>query len=370
MEFFSINVEFLPLDLVLNFDLYVNASKGQKAKFVKVFPKDDVLNQYFKEKLKKYPGIYVPEHQRNAYLKLISKDPSIDDVHKTEIIKDSAVKYLSEIYHNPNDEKMIVETISKCDETVDSLISVIEDKSIDSLKDLIADLSFHDFYTYDHSINVSMYCIAIYKGIFPNCDKSELTNVGMGGLLHDVGKLSIPTSIINKPDQLSDDEFFRIKTHPEKGFQLMKKISSELPGHINWSQVTNMVIQHHENFDGRGYPYGKKGDEIDVMSKVCTIADIFDALTTKRSYNEVISQDKAIEILASLEGKKLCPEIFGMFLKHMKAYVPEGRRNKVLDEKFDPSVPFKLIPFTEVKQEKEEEDYGKIITDENKKAAS
>jgi HD-GYP domain-containing protein (c-di-GMP phosphodiesterase class II) len=371
MEFFSINPQILPLNRPLNFDIYVNASNAKKTNFVKVFPGDEVLNTAFKEKLSKYPAIYVPESQRNAYLKTITNNEVIDDIKKSEVIKDTALHYLNEIYTNPSDEHSIIETISKCDQTVESMMTVIEDKSIASVKELIANLSFHDFYTYDHSINVSMYCIAIYKGIFPNANQKELLHVGMGGLLHDIGKLTIPTSIINKPGQLSDEEFSKIKTHPDRGYQMMGKIMEKLPAHIDWTRVLNVIVQHHENFDGRGYPYGKKGDEIDVMAKVCTIADIFDALTTKRSYNEVLSQDKAIEILATLDGKKLDPQLFSLFLQHMKTYVPEGKRNKVLHEKFDPSVPFKMIPYTEVEKEAPpEEDYGKIFTDEDKQKSA
>ncbi len=124
-------------------------------------------------------------------------------------------------------------------------------------------------------------------------------------------------------------------------------ILKDLPPQVDWQMVIKIVNQHHENFDGTGYPNKISGDEIHHMAKICTFADILDALTTKRAYNEVVSVEKAIEIIAGLEGKKIDPEMFKKFLDFMNVGKKYFKKEFKLNEKFDPSVPFKTLDLEE-----------------------
>lgn len=137
-------------------------------------------------------------------------------------------------------------------------------------------MTSHDYYTYTHSINLSVFGLLFGKHLSLGSD--SLNTFGTGMLLHDVGKVEVPIEILNKPGKLTKDEFEVIKRHPEAGYKLLKdKENIE-------EKSLKVVIQHHENFDGTGYPYGIGGDEIDLYGRLSRIIDVYDAITTKRSY--------------------------------------------------------------------------------------
>ena len=364
--YFSINIDFLPLNQELGFDLYVNAStKKGTTHFTRVFPSNELLDDEFKNHLKKqYPRLYVLENQRDKYMKIFVKSEDVGQEEKATFIKDTAIKYLDDIFHSEGRTEVLVESIGNVKETVDNLVNVIEETEIEGIKSLIANLSMHDFYTFDHSINVCMYAVSILKGINPDIDRASLVNIGVGALLHDIGKLKVPNSVINKPSSLSDEEFEQIKQHPVDGYNLLIETQPKLSKDVDWMTVLCIVTEHHENYDGTGYPYGKTNEQTHYFSKVCMLADIFDALTTKRSYNNVMSTEKAIKIMSGMVGKKIDPKLFQQFLAYMQVFIPQGKNLHVLDPKFDPSVPFKEIEVQEVERKSLEKpaDFGKIIT--------
>ncbi len=364
--YFSINIDFLPLNQELGFDLFVNAStKKGKTHFTRVFPHNEILDEEFRSHLKKqYPRLYVLEKQRDKYMKIFVQSEDVSQEEKAVFIRDTAIQYLDNIFHSDGRTEVLVESIEQVKDTVDNLVNVIEGTGIDEIQSLIAKLSIHDFYTFDHSINVCMYSVSILKGINPNIDRAGLINMGVGALLHDIGKLRVPNSVINKPSSLSDDEFERIKQHPIDGYNLLIETQPKLCKDVDWMTVMCIVTEHHENYDGTGYPYGKTNEQVHYFSKICMLADIFDALTTKRSYNNVMSTEQAIRIMSGMVGKKIDPKIFKQFLAYMQVFIPQGKNLHVLDPKFDPSVPFKEIEVKEIdrKSLKKPEDYGKIIT--------
>jgi HD-GYP domain-containing protein (c-di-GMP phosphodiesterase class II) len=241
------------------------------------------------------------------------------------------------------------------------MVDVLDHHNIDSLRGLIGNLSFHDFYTYDHSINVSMYCITIYKAVNPKATKKELIHAGLGGLLHDLGKIKIPTHILNNPGGLSDDDYQEIKKHPDFGLELLLGGHCEVDKDIDLKIVARVVHEHHENFDGTGYPAKLKGKEdIHLLARVCTIADFFDAITTKRSYNEVLSITDAMNTMRKFRATKLDPDIFDIFDNHVRYVRADFARDLRLSDKFDPTLPYATLPLEEVKHSEKEVDFGKI----------
>jgi diguanylate cyclase (GGDEF)-like protein/putative nucleotidyltransferase with HDIG domain len=137
-------------------------------------------------------------------------------------------------------------------------------------------------------------------------DETSLFWFRIGALLHDVGKLIVPAEVLNKPGKLSDDEWALIRQHPAAGEQMLADV--EFP----WD-VAPMVRSHHERWDGRGYPDELKGEDIPLPARILCIADVYDALTTERSYKRAFSQLEAIEIMRREVGKQFDPKLFALF---------------------------------------------------------
>jgi len=204
---------------------------------------------------------------------------------------------------NTNDLKNVVEDIT--DELVlneDVLLNLVSLKSTSD-------------YTYEHSVNVSVVCIALGKML--DYSKSELFKLGMGGMLHDIGKTLIPEEILNKPAKLTDHEFEIIKNHPELGFNYLQQIESISP----LSRI--VVYSHHERVDGSGYPRGLKGDEIHEFARVAAIADVFDALTSDRVYRDRWPTYKAAEYIMNHTEQLFDYQLVKKFLPQVSFY-PNG----------------------------------------------
>ncbi len=157
-----------------------------------------------------------------------------------------------------------------------------------------------DTYTYKHSLNVQQ--LSLLLGIRASFTENELKQLGHGALLHDIGKLEIPHSILLKPGVLTDEERAEIQTHPERGYSLV-----DVEGLSTESRT--IILQHHENWDGSGYPNGVMKHEIHPFSQIVSVADVYEALIAWRVYAKPKTASEAIEIIAGLAGKKFNPEI-------------------------------------------------------------
>jgi HD-GYP domain-containing protein (c-di-GMP phosphodiesterase class II) len=373
-SFFSVRYDLITRDKVIPYDLYVNSSSlANKQKFVRIYPRGDELTRDDLERFKKkYIQLYVSEDQRKLYMRSLVDSETVEDVDTVSFIKDSAIQYLHNVF-DPKKEfstDLLYETIEGCKDAVENMIDVLDDYSIEGLRGLIGNLSSHDFYTYDHSINVSMYCIKILRVLKPNATRSELVHAGLGGLLHDLGKIKVPTEILNKPDGLSDDEYNVIKTHPDLGINLLKddpemKQLEDLDLRI----IGRVVHEHHENWDGKGYPNGLKGKEIHIFARICAIADFFDAITTKRSYAKVMPISEALGVMEKTVNKKIDEKIFKIFAAHIGYSKVKTTKELKMADDFDPCMPYSEFPLEEVKEMFEGEDFGKIrmIDDKGKR---
>jgi HD-GYP domain-containing protein (c-di-GMP phosphodiesterase class II) len=142
--------------------------------------------------------------------------------------------------------------------------------------------------------------------------------------LHDIGKVFMPEDLLMKPGPLSPQEFERMKTHTLKGQDMIDHVidSFGYKDHLHYtSMLRNIVTHHHETIDGKGYPYGLKGDEIPLEAKIVAVADILDAMLTKRAYKEAWSIDKTLAELRKLSGAKLDPEFIGILASHQQELV-------------------------------------------------
>ena len=166
-------------------------------------------------------------------------------------------------------------------------------------------IAVHEYYTYTHSVNVAAVGTLFAKDI--GLEEDTLKGFCSGILLHDVGKTRISTDILNKKGKLTKEEFEEIKKHPELGIEVLNETGSE------FKEERIITIQHHENEDGTGYPYGLKKDEINLAGKIARIIDVYDALTTNRSYANAIRPFAALvemkEKMSNCFDKKLFKEI-------------------------------------------------------------
>jgi response regulator RpfG family c-di-GMP phosphodiesterase len=183
---------------------------------------------------------------------------------------------------------------------VTSLIEELKLREYETLKVLARTAEFRDSDTGLHLLRMAEYSRLIARNL--GLDSDTVQKIFLAAPMHDVGKIGIPDSILLKPGKLTQDEWLEMKKHAEYGYEILRHSSTpvlQLSGEIAWA--------HHEAWDGGGYPRGLVGEEIPISARIVAVADIFDALTTKRPYKTAWSVNAAIDELQQLSGKKLDP---------------------------------------------------------------
>ena len=160
-------------------------------------------------------------------------------------------------------------------------------------------------YTAGHSARVRSYCLKIGEKLHLNLEQME--NLGQGALLHDIGKLVVEISSLKNVTGLSNEEWEEMKKHPEIGFKILKPIKF-------LSGVVNIAYQHHERWDGKGYPQGLKGEQIDFLASIVAVADSYDAMTSQRGYNKVLTIEEVIDEFRKCSGTKYSPVVVDAFI--------------------------------------------------------
>lgn len=188
-----------------------------------------------------------------------------------------------------------------------------------NLFNLISDLQQKDDYTYTHNLAVSVFASSFGKWL--KLSENEVQTLTIAALLHDIGKMKIPSDILLKSGKLSISEFNRIKTHTILGYDLIKNTVGAC------DRIAIVALQHHEREDGNGYPLGLKGNEIDLYSKIVAICDIFHAMTSKRVYRDAIPFHIVLKEMWSDSFGKLNAELMTVFIKKM---METGIGNNVL----------------------------------------
>ncbi len=181
-----------------------------------------------------------------------------------------------------------------CFQVTSSLTSIIDAK---------------DHYTKNHSLRVSLYAQAIAEEL--NMLQIDINNIILACQLHDLGKIGVHEKILTKSGQLTEEEFDQIKLHPSKGGEMIRPLSF-------LKSLIELVEQHHERYDGKGYPLGLKGDEIIIGARIISVADSFDAILTERPYSQEHSMEEAIAELARCKGTQFDPMIVDTFIKILK----------------------------------------------------
>jgi HD-GYP domain-containing protein (c-di-GMP phosphodiesterase class II) len=195
--------------------------------------------------------------------------------------------------------------IALCEVARDKLIAEVTSQ-VDQIQ-YLSQVRVRDEYTYSHILDVTALSIAL--AIKAGFGKQEVKEIALAAILHDLGKLMIPRNIMFKTGRLSEKEFEVMQLHPGLGYKVIKEVL-RLP-----EPIALPALQHQEMYGGGGYPLGLKGDEIHPYSHLVKIADVYDALTSKRPYKESIPSSKAIKIMLSEGAKSFQPELLAQFVQ-------------------------------------------------------
>lgn len=184
--------------------------------------------------------------------------------------------------------------------------------------DMLQNMRHYDDSTFAHSLNVSLICNLFAKWL--HLSKEDIETATVCGMLHDIGKLMIPDSIIKKPSKLTDSEFAIIKTHPIEGYNLLNRFNID-------PHIKNTALMHHEKCDGSGYPFGLTRDKISKYAKIVAIADVYDAMTSARIYRGALCPFKVISVFESEGLQKYDTKYILTFLERV---ISTYLSNKVL----------------------------------------
>ncbi len=181
-------------------------------------------------------------------------------------------------------------------------------------------IAVHEYHTYTHSVNVAAVGTLFGQGL--GLGVKDLKGLCAGILLHDVGKTKISTDILNKKGKLTKEEFEIIKEHPVLGAEILEETG------VQFKEELIITLQHHENDDGSGYPYGLKKDEIHPCGQIARVIDVYDALTANRSYKEALRPFSAITEMK--DGMLHCfdTELFKEFIRFLGPYDPRKAERK------------------------------------------
>lgn len=187
-----------------------------------------------------------------------------------------------------------------------NMFTDIEETVIDVVSTISKIVEAKDKYTEKHSESVAEIAVRIGRRL--NLQRKELNNLYIAGLLHDIGKISIPDHILQKPSRLTDEEMKVIKTHPLVG--------ADIIGHIRkLKPAREAVLYHHERYDGKGYPEGRKGKDTPLIARILSVSDAYEAMTSDRPYHKGLKKEDAVKELLRNKGKQFDPELVDILME-------------------------------------------------------
>ena len=212
--------------------------------------------------------------------------PDRTKVKLTESVKKRVVEGIQFLYTDTESENFE----NTANSITNDLMKAIMDS--DAIAFDIGMLKVSDEYTFKHSVDVATMAMVIAKQY--GLSEKEIYEIGVSGLLHDIGKAKIPNEVLNKKDKLTDEEFELMKQHSTFGYQILRE-----KGDVSEAILLG-VLQHHEKMNGKGYPFGYGRDKISLYARIISVADIYDALVTERPYKKAFSQRDAVEMIMAM----------------------------------------------------------------------
>lgn len=273
--------------------------------------KGTVLQKVYIEKIAAlgYPGIYIDDE--------VSKDIEIKDIISDEL-RMRTISTIKDIFitADPSSKKNVQLLNPKIDETKQLITNIVEEilDNKDAIVNLI-DLKICDDYTFYHSVNVAV--LSILLGTSIGLNKEQLYCLGLGAILHDIGKIFVDNNVLNKQGKLSDEEYKHIQNHSNYGYKYLKE-TYQIP-----SSSYIGVLQHHEKFDGTGYPTNKSKERISLFGRIIGITDVYDALTSNRPYRKALLPSEAMEYIMANGGTMFDINLTKVFVNKVAPF-PKG----------------------------------------------
>lgn len=255
-------------------------------------PRVDKNSELFSKQIKKEPSGLLSSDKNTSFDEFVSQSSTKTnpfDTNVNKIIKPSMKKQTAQA------------------QSVSSKTPLNKNFFIESLASSLVDLiDLKDAYTGAHSKEVKDYSLSLAKEI--NLPDSEIEAIGLGSVFHDIGKIGVPESILNKQSTLTNEEFEEIKKHPVAGSNIIKNIPSFK------GSVSDIIRNHHENWDGSGYPDGLAGNDIPIGARIVSVADSYHAMISDRPYRKGMPTEKAFSILQNGAGSQWDPVLVEKFL--------------------------------------------------------
>ena len=233
-----------------------------------------------------------------------------DPIDLVETIKNGMAKF--DLAHNKN-----------------AMLKDLKELFYKTIKSISSALDAKDPYTHGHSLRVTLYSLILAKEA--GLEDAALEEIETAGLLHDIGKVGIPQRILCKPGKLTDEEFEIMKSHPEQGEKIVKKIKK-------LAIISDWLKTHHERWDGKGYPCGLQGEEIPISARIIALADTYDAMTSTRSYRVALPHEVAIAEIERCSGSQFDPTLAALFI---------ANQDKILAAKENPEAFYQQYSYLE-----------------------
>ncbi len=318
-EYLPIDSSSLKADTKIGCDLYLLIKSGTDSRYILYCRGDAVFENNKMEMLlkKNISRLFIVKDDQQKYYQYLESnfqniisDTRLSPNEKTQIIHSAATNLVKDLFNDPRSGS-VERTKTFAYNMVDYVL-----KDTSAAESLLK-IAVHEYYTYTHSVNVAAVGTLFAKNL--GLDDDDLMGFCSGILLHDVGKTRISADILNKKGKLTKEEFEEIKKHPEFGIEVLNETGSE------FKEESIITIQHHENDDGTGYPHGLKKDEIHLCGKIARIIDVYDALTTKRSYADAVRPFAALVEMKEKMANCFDKELFTEFIRFLGPYDPRKK---------------------------------------------
>ena len=306
--FISIPLASLRADTILEFEMYITPRVGEPPVLYRgqnLEMKQEVLDNLIEAR---HTIIFIKPESKDAYRRYVEtnlpeilRDEKIPTNEKSEVLYNSAQGLMQQAMDDPRTGEVIERSKNMISSTVDFLAH--EHHAFSHLLQLVS----FDYYTYTHSVNVCMFSLALAQRVGFD-DREVLCEFGEGTLLHDIGKSQIDSRIVNSTTKLTFEEFEIIKQHPAIGYEILLE-----QGGLG-DMALDVVRHHHEKMHGGGYPDDLRHNKLSPFVRMCTIADIFDALTTQRTYKDAMPTYNALKLMRTEMHRDVDPQLLEAFI--------------------------------------------------------
>lgn len=296
-DYFRIRLSTIKAGEPTPFDLFILID----GKIINYLKKGDALKGdraaelHFKDSGESFFVSVENKEQYREYVKSMMNSSLIPNNQKANILRESSIAILEDLFENPD----VGTALENSKPIIQDLLQFM-DVAPESIGNLIS-LSGHDFYTYNHSFDVSIYSLGLGQAL--GFDKKTLEELGISSLFHDVGKRNVALEILCKKGPLDEAEWAQMRMHPQYGL----KILNEHPGLSD--AVKAACYEHHESWSGGGYPQDLSGQEIHPFARIVALTDTYDAMTTQRSYNIPMRPTEALNMMKNKLAGRYDPEM-------------------------------------------------------------